>query len=319
MITELEKDIIAGREVLFKCGEATYWEWSAGSRLIFWRWQKLFQKEARDGIPICISDTLPEYHHQQKWVSNQLQKKLITEKFFFIHQVQESQLHPVPLHPNDSVENTIPKWITESGKATLFLPTMKRPKRGYLRQKPTQEWEFIPGMSKTATTVAIPLPDFEPQVFHLIDTFQLYEGYKRFNSIKEDHAKLNFHREVARHVSAAGLENLSTPTLSKHSQMSPNDKAIWDAAYKEEYMGLHQEQKAWSYITEDEYKVLCKSFDESLLPTMAITTIKYDKKGLPKRAKYRIVALGNLDPMIGLKISVLPQSYHIWNYVSSWH
>ena len=29
---------------------------------------------------------------------------------------------------------------------------------------------------------------------------------------------------------------------------------------------------------------------------MAISTIKYDKDGLPKRAKYRVVALGNLDP-----------------------
>ena len=173
---------------------------------------------------------------------------------------------------------------------------MKRPKQGYLRQKPTQEWEFIPGRSKTASTVAILLPDFEPQVFHLLDTFQLYEGHKRFDKIKEDHATLQFHQEVARHVSAAGLETLSTPTLTKHFKMSPNDKAIWDAAYKEEYMGLHEQQKAWSYITEEEYQVLCKTFNPSILPTMAITTIKYDEHGEPKRAKYRIVALGNLDP-----------------------
>ena len=39
-----------------------------------------------------------------------------------------------------------------------------------------------------------------------------------------------------------------------------------------------------------------KSPTTKLLPTMAISTIKYDKDGLPKRAKYRIVALGNLDP-----------------------
>ena len=29
---------------------------------------------------------------------------------------------------------------------------------------------------------------------------------------------------------------------------------------------------------------------------MAISTVKYDEHGKPKRAKYRIVALGNLDP-----------------------
>jgi hypothetical protein len=33
-----------------------------------------------------------------------------------------------------------------------------------------------------------------------------------------------------------------------------------------------------------------------IMPTMAISTIKYDGDGNPSRAKYRIVALGNLDP-----------------------
>ena len=41
------------------------------------------------------------------------------------------------------------------------------------------------------------------------------------------------------------------------------------------------------------------------LPTMAISTIKYDENGKPKRAKYRIVALGNLDPHEWTK----PQTY----------
>jgi hypothetical protein len=36
------------------------------------------------------------------------------------------------------------------------------------------------------------------------------------------------------------------------------------------------------------------------LPTMAIATIKYDENNKPKRAKYRIVVLGNLD-------------YHTWS------
>jgi len=36
------------------------------------------------------------------------------------------------------------------------------------------------------------------------------------------------------------------------------------------------------------------------LPTMVIATIKYDANNKPKRAKYRIVVLGNLD-------------YHTWS------
>ena len=213
-----------------------------------------------------------------------------------IHQIEESSIQPAPATAEEATEQTIPSWITTSGKATLYLPTMKRPKQGYLRQKPSQEWEFIPGRSKTSNTIAIPLPDFEPQVFSMIEKFQLYEGHKRFDKIREDHDKIKFHQSVARHVSAAGLDNMSPPTLSKHSQMTDNDKTIWDAAYREEYTGLHEQQQAWSYITEAEYKILCKTFDPSILPTMAISTIKYDEHGKPKRAKYRIVALGNLDP-----------------------
>ena len=48
-------------------------------------------------------------------------------------------------------------------------------------------------------------------------------------------------------------------------------------------------------IAESEYQKRKHEFG-SLLPTMAISTIKYDEFGTPKRAKYRIVALGNLDP-----------------------
>jgi len=35
---------------------------------------------------------------------------------------------------------------------------------------------------------------------------------------------------------------------------------------------------------------------KGILPTMAISTIKTDGNGNPVRAKYRIVALGNMDP-----------------------
>ena len=133
-------------------------------------------------------------------------------------------------------------------------------------------------------------------MFKILEKFQLYEGHKRFNTIREDHDTLKLHQAVARHVSATGLDNLSLPTLSKHSKMSDNDKDIWNAAYREKYTGLHEQQKAWSYIMEEEYQILLKTFNASILPTMAISTIKYNKHGKPKRAKYRIVALGNLDP-----------------------
>ena len=99
---------------------------------------------------------------------------------------------------------------------------------------------------------------------------------------------------VARHVSAKGLDLLKTPLLSKHHLLSANDKNLWDAAYEEEYRGLER-LGTWETITEDEYTLLRKEIGHAL-PTMAISTIKYDGYGNPVRCKYRIVALGNLDP-----------------------
>ena len=45
---------------------------------------------------------------------------------------------------------------------------------------------------------------------------------------------------------------MSSPLLSKHKDLSSNDRAIWDAAYGEEYMGLFNLQ-CWRTIDEKEY------------------------------------------------------------------
>jgi len=74
--------------------------------------------------------------------------------------------------------------------------------------------------------------------------------------------------------------------------MSTNDKNIWKQAYDEEYDGLTS-IPTWEVITEQEFKNLNKGIKP--LPSMAIATIKYDAHNRPKRAKYRIVVLGNLD------------------------
>ena len=77
--------------------------------------------------------------------------------------------------------------------------------------------------------------------------------------------------------------------------MTPNDEAIWNQSYMEEYLGLHETTHTWDYITEEEYLCLKKVLGKPLL-TMAISKIKKDSNGNPQCAKYRIVVLGNLDP-----------------------
>jgi hypothetical protein len=74
--------------------------------------------------------------------------------------------------------------------------------------------------------------------------------------------------------------------------MDPSDKLIWDAAYDEEYDGLVS-LPTWEVISDEQFRLLSKG--KKALPTMAIATIKYDNHNRPKRAKYRIVILGNHD------------------------
>jgi len=212
-----------------------------------------------------------------------------------IHQHSESELSPTDptITPpmNDPRLKTFPKWIKHNTKASLFLNSMTKPKHGYLIHN-DREWQFRPGHK--LSNKPINLPDFESEVHKLIQSYQLHRGHPAFRKIMHSKSSFSLSQIVAKHVSAAGLDSLDAPTLTKHHKMSKNDKRIWDAAYAEEYNGL-QNLPAWTTITESQYKHL-PSNTKSLLPTMAISTVKYDEKGAPKRAKYRIVVLGNLDP-----------------------
>lgn len=45
----------------------------------------------------------------------------------------------------------------------------------------------------------------------------------------------------SRRVSAADLESHIEPTLHEHYKLSQNNKILWDEAYLEEYLGLHED------------------------------------------------------------------------------
>ena len=97
-------------------------------------------------------------------------------------------------------------------------------------------------------------------------------------------------------MDASNLQSLKPPqSLIAHDSISPNDKAIWDRAYLHEYLGLTEDTGTWKYITEKDYHLL-RPITGNALPSMTISTIKHDTNGKPIWAKYRIVALRNLDP-----------------------
>jgi hypothetical protein len=56
--SEFIEDVIAGRECLWYTSQCSWWEWSGGSCLLFWRWSEDCRTWARDGIPVCWMDKL---------------------------------------------------------------------------------------------------------------------------------------------------------------------------------------------------------------------------------------------------------------------
>ena len=86
---------------------------------------------------------------------------------------------------------------------------------------------------------------------------------------------------------------MAAPSLLRHYQLHPQDRKTWDDAYNEEYDGL-EKLETWEVITEADY-LRMQHQTGTALPTMALSTIKKDENGQPKRCKYQIVVLGNLD------------------------
>jgi hypothetical protein len=59
---ELAKDFLVGTALLKQWAENTWWQWTKGSTLIFWRWPNGMQREAaRDGMAPYILGRLPTY------------------------------------------------------------------------------------------------------------------------------------------------------------------------------------------------------------------------------------------------------------------
>ena len=55
MRDEVQDFLVVGQDAI-----STWWEWSNGSLLIFWRWSTLEQRRAaRDGMPVFVTGTLP--------------------------------------------------------------------------------------------------------------------------------------------------------------------------------------------------------------------------------------------------------------------
>ena len=174
---------------------------------------------------------------------------------------------------------------------------MSKPSHGGLFLN-NDKWTFRPGRKQT--NQHIDLTDFKWTCKDLIRTKRLFQGHVKFTIVctaRRSHLmSLFIAHDILKnhHVSAAELESPKEPLLTEHNNLSYNDKRIWDAAYGEEIEGLLN-LPCWRSISKPEYNKLHPLIGNAI-PTMAISTIKFDANGKPKRAKYHIVALRNLDP-----------------------
>lgn len=218
----------------------------------------------------------------------------VTFKDGSISEYSSEMLSSAPVSIPSDTSSLLPTWVKGGAPATLFLETMSKPRHGKLQLGDDNEWYFYPGKSSVGTI----LPDLSASIQQLMDSGQIFRGHAKFKNVYDTRAQLGLHDCVLHHVMAHGLHSLIAPTsLMAHLKMDENDRSIWDAAYNEEYDGL-ESLPTWEVISEAQYHQLSKG--QQALPTMAIATIKYDANNKPKRAKYRLVVLGNLD-------------YHTWS------
>jgi len=154
-------------------------------------------------------------------------------------------------------------------KCTLFLDSMNQPSQGILI------------VNNNSCTV-IEFPNLDQNIGNLVQSYQIFKGHIPFQKVSyQAKQSLQLSRIVAKHVSAKTLTSRDPPNLLKHCTLNKNNKIIWNKAYEEEYMGIHN-LPAWITITDMEYQAN-KSTYGTVLPTMAISTIKSDQDGHPKR------------------------------------
>ena len=78
---EWECEAPVARECLAKAAGATWWEWSSGSALFFWRWEKgQWRRWAREGQPHFIVGDLPSYKVPQPSFKTSTERKLVKAK-----------------------------------------------------------------------------------------------------------------------------------------------------------------------------------------------------------------------------------------------
>jgi hypothetical protein len=78
---EFHRDVTAAIDCMHYTSRSTWWEWNQGSRLLFWRWNWEYKKQARDGMQMLwIPDKLASSRKEQAVVKDKITKALMASK-----------------------------------------------------------------------------------------------------------------------------------------------------------------------------------------------------------------------------------------------
>ena len=110
-VTIPSKDIIAGRVCIEKVVSASFWDWSNGTRLFFWRWPIESREWARDGHPIYVSGTLPNYRRKQAVERDPKIREVVASKL-------EKFVHRGYIQPG-SIQSLISFFTVPKGEADV--------------------------------------------------------------------------------------------------------------------------------------------------------------------------------------------------------
>ena len=77
---EFVKNRKAGADCLARCANSSWWEWSLGSRPLFWRWPREYRATIRDGVKLWIKGPLPEYRVPQRGEKDTVTREAIKAK-----------------------------------------------------------------------------------------------------------------------------------------------------------------------------------------------------------------------------------------------
>ena len=77
---EVIRDYNSGMDAIHRATSASFWEWTHGSTLFFWRWPEEYRKAIRDGLEVFVSGELPGYWSSQRWPKDPEEASQLREK-----------------------------------------------------------------------------------------------------------------------------------------------------------------------------------------------------------------------------------------------